>query len=35
MLCFADDIALLANTQKELEAALDVKEGVFNNYNME
>ena len=34
MLRFADDIALLANTEKELEVALNVTETVFNNYNM-
>ena len=31
---FADDIALLANTERELEKALNVTETVFNNYNM-
>ena len=31
---FADDIALLANTKRKLEEALNVTETVFNNYNM-
>ena len=34
MLRFADDIALLANTESELEEALNVTETVFNNYKM-
>ena len=34
MLHFADDIALLANTERELEETLNVTETVFNNYNM-
>ena len=34
MLRFADDIALLANTDRELDEALNVTETVFNNYNM-
>ena len=34
MLRFADDIALLANTERELEKALNVTKTVFNNYNM-
>ena len=32
MLRFANDIALLANTERELKA-LNVKETIFNNYN--
>ena len=34
MLRFADDIALLKNTERELEEALNVSEIVFNNNNM-
>ena len=34
MLRFADDIALLGNTEKELEEALNVMETVFTKYNM-
>ena len=34
MLRLADDIALLANIERELEEALNVMETVFNNYNM-
>ena len=34
MFRFADNIALLANTERELEEALNVREIVFNNYNM-
>ena len=34
MLRYVDDIALLANTERELEEALNVTETVFNNYNM-
>ena len=34
MLSFADDIALLVNTEGELEEALNVTHSVFNNYNM-
>ena len=34
MLCFANDIALLANTGRELEEALNLAETLFNNYNM-
>ena len=34
MLRFDDDIALLANTKRELEETLNVTETVFNNYNM-
>ena len=29
-----DHFALLANTERELEKALEVTETVFNNYNM-
>ena len=34
MLRFAEGITLLANTEKELEEALNVTETVFNDYNM-
>ena len=34
MLRFADDIALLADTERELEEALNAPETVFNNYGM-
>ena len=34
MLRFADDITLLANTEREIEEALNLTETVFNNYNM-
>ena len=34
MLRFVDDTSLLANTERELEEALNVTETVFNNYNM-
>ena len=34
MFCFTDDIAPLANTERELEEALNVTETVFNDYNM-
>ena len=34
MLRFADDIALLANAERELEEALNVAHTVFNNYNI-
>ena len=34
MLHFADDISLLANTERELKEALNVTEKVFNNYKM-
>ena len=34
MFRFVDDIALLANTERELEEALNVIEIVFNNYNV-
>ena len=32
MLPFADDITLIANTERALEQALNVTETVFNNY---
>ena len=35
MLRFADEIALLANTKRELEEELNVTETVFNNYNIQ
>ena len=34
MLRFADDIAVLTNTKRELEETLNVTETIFNNYNM-
>ena len=34
MLRFADDIALITSTERELEEALNVTQTVFNNYNM-
>ena len=34
MFRLADDIALLANTERELEETLNVMETFFNNYNM-
>ena len=34
MLRFANDIAFLANTERGLEEALNVRATVFNNYNM-
>ena len=34
MFRLADDIALLANTERELEEALNLTETVFNNNNM-
>ena len=34
MFRFTDDIALLANTERELEEALNVTETIFNKYNM-
>ena len=34
ILCFADDISLLANTKRVLEEALNLTETVFNKYNM-
>ena len=34
MLHFRDDLSLLANTERELEEALNVTETVFNSYNM-
>ena len=34
MLRIADDIALLANTERKLEEALNLMETTFNNYNM-
>ena len=34
MLRFADDIDFVANTERELEKALNLTEAVFNNYKM-
>ena len=34
MLRFADDIALLANTERELKETLNVTETILNNHNI-